>query len=261
MAAVCPQAYIDLAERLAGTARDIVLPYFRRPLEVDRKDDDSPVTRADREAEAAMRRIIEAEFPQHGILGEEYGADRADAEFVWVLDPVDGTRASIAGLPVFGTLIALCQRGRSILGVIDCPAMNERWLGAAGRPTTFNGQTATTRPCAELGQAILYATAPDQFVGANREAFGRVEGAVRERRFGTDCYAYGLVASGFGDLVVEAQLKPHDYLAHCAVIEGAGGAVTDWAGEALTLQSNGRVVGAGDARIHEQTLRTLRAAN
>ncbi len=257
MPAICPQEYIDLAERLADTARRIVLPYFRQPLDIDRKGDDSPVTRADREAEAAIRQIIEREFPSHGILGEEYGADRPDAEFVWVLDPVDGTRAFIAGLPVFGTLIALCEQGESILGVIECPGMKERWVGVAGRPTTFNGQRVTTRQCASIRDAILYSTSPDLFDGSDRSAFGRMETEVRERRFGTDCYAYGLVASGFGDLVIEAGLQPYDYLAHLPVIEGAGGVMTDWAGAALTMQSDGRVVGAGDARVHEQTLRTL----
>ena len=255
----CPQAFIDLAERLADTARETVLPHFRQPLDVERKGDDSPVTRADREAEAAMRQILEAECPDHGILGEEYGADRADAEFVWVLDPVDGTRAFIAGLPVFGTLIALCQNGQSILGIIECPAMRERWRGAAGRPTTFNGRKAATRPCRKLADTILYSTSPDLFTGADRDAFGRMEQAVRERRFGTDCYAYGLVASGFGDLVIEAGLKPYDYLAHQPVIEGAGGIMTDWDGKALTMQSDGRVIGAGDPRIHAEALATMGA--
>ena len=260
MAGPCPQAYIDLAERLADTAREVVLPYFRQPLDVDRKGDDSPVTRADREAEAAMRQLIEQAYPEHGILGEEYGADRPDADLVWVLDPVDGTRAFIAGLPVFGTLIALCEQGRSILGIIECPGMRERWVGAAGRTTTFNGSNANVRQCAALADAILYTTTPDLFSGPDEVAFGRIETTVRERRYGTDCYAYGLVASGFGDLVIEAGLQPYDYLAHLPVIEGAGGVMTDWTGAALTLQSDGRVVGAGDRRAHAQSLELLRDA-
>ncbi len=260
MASPVSEEYVNLAGRLADTAREVVTPYFRRPLDIERKGDDSPVTRADREAEAAMRQIIEQTFPGHGIFGEEYGPDRADAEYVWVLDPVDGTRAFIAGLPVFGTLIALCERGRPILGVIECPAMRERWVGGAGFPTTFNGAPASTRACAGLADAILYSTTPDLFHGADQTAFSLVETMVRERRFGTDCYAYGLVASGFGDLVIEAGLKPFDYLAHLPVIEGAGGVMTDWSGNALTMDSDGRVIGAGDPRIHARTLETMRAA-
>ncbi len=260
MTAACPQAIIDLAERLATTAGDIVLRYFRQSLSVERKADDSPVTRADREAEAAMRALLEAECPEHGILGEEYGADRPDAEFVWVLDPVDGTRAFIAGLPMFGNLIALCEAGRPILGVNNAPALRERWVGAVGRPTVYNGQIARTRACAALSDAICYATTPDMFTGHDHAAFGRVERAVRERRFGTECYAYGLVASGFGDLVVEAGLKPYDYLAHAPVINGAGGMMTDWNGAPLTLSSDGRIIGAGDVRVHEQAGAVLTGA-
>ena len=252
MTAACPEAYIELAEHLATAAGDIVLRYFRQPVDVERKGDDSPVTRADREAEAAMRALLEAAYPDHGILGEEYGADRPDAEFVWVLDPVDGTRAFIAGLPVFGNLIALCQAGQPILGVNNAPALRERWVGASGRPTVYNGQITRTRTCARLADAICYATTPDMFTGPDAAAFGRIERGVRERRFGTDCYAYGLVASGFGDLVIEAGMQPYDYLAHAPVIAGGGGVLTDWQGAPLTLASDGRVVGAGDPRTHEQ---------
>lgn len=143
----------------------MIRPHFRSGIAIDDKADESPVTVADRDAETAMRRLIEAAFPDHGILGEEHGAVRLDAEFVWVLDPIDGTKAFISGVPVFGTLIALLQGGRPVLGVIDQPIARERWIGAVGRGTTLNGRPARARACADLGRATLFATAPDMFKG------------------------------------------------------------------------------------------------
>jgi inositol-phosphate phosphatase/L-galactose 1-phosphate phosphatase/histidinol-phosphatase len=214
---------------------------------------------ADREAEAAMRRLIAARFPDHGIIGEEFGRERDDAEFVWVLDPIDGTKSFISGVPLFGTLIALAQRGRSILGIIDQPISRERWIGAIGRPTLFNDTPIRVRPCASLDTATLFATSPDMFVGADKAAFGRVAAAAKLVRFGADCYAYGLLAHGFIDLVIEASLKPYDFSAMLPVVEGAGGIASDWRGAPLTVASDGRVVVAGDRRTHNAALRLLAA--
>jgi len=239
--------HLALAESLADAARAVIRRYFRRPLAVEDKSDLSPVTIADRESEAAMRRLIEERFPEHGILGEEHGSLRADAEHLWVLDPIDGTKSFISGIPLFGTLIALLHRGRPVLGVIDQPILAERWIGAAGRPTTLNGARVETRRCAALAAATLFSTAPESmFAGADAVGFARLRGAVKLTRTGADCYAYAQLASGFVDLVVEAQMKPYDYCALVPVIAGAGGVITDWRGEALGLQSDGRVFACGD---------------
>ncbi|MGE5271610.1 MAG: histidinol-phosphatase [Thiohalocapsa sp.] len=249
--------FLSLAAELADAAAAAIRPYFRQPLAVDDKPDLSPVTEADRAAEAAMRALIAARFPTHGIIGEEYGPERADAEFVWVLDPIDGTKSFISGVPLFGTLIALAQAGRPLLGVIDQPILRERWTGARGRPTIFNGAAIHTRACPALTSATVFATSPDMFEGDDTAAFGRVRGAAKLVRYGADCYAYGLLAHGFIDLVIEASLKPYDFSAMLPIVEGAGGIASDWRGRPLTIASDGRVVVAGDRRAHEQALALL----
>jgi inositol-phosphate phosphatase/L-galactose 1-phosphate phosphatase/histidinol-phosphatase len=224
---------------------------------VDDKADLSPVTAADRAAEAAMRRLIGARFPGHGIIGEEYGPERAEAEFVWVVDPIDGTKSFISGVPLFGTLIALARHGTPLLGVIDQPVSRERWVGAAGRPTLFNGRPARCRPCADIAAATVFATTPGMFAGADATAFGRIARAAKLVRFGADCYAYGLVALGCIDLVVEASLKPYDFSAMAPIVAGAGGVASDWRGQPLGLGSDGRVIVAGDPRAHRAALALL----
>jgi inositol-phosphate phosphatase/L-galactose 1-phosphate phosphatase/histidinol-phosphatase len=206
-----------------------------------------------------MRRLIATRFPDHGVIGEEFGRERENAEFVWVLDPIDGTKSFISGVPLFGTLIALARQGRPILGIIDQPISRERWIGAAGRPTLFNGAPIRCRPCPSLATATLFATSPDMFAGADKIAFSRVAGAAKLVRFGADCYAYGLLAHGFVDLVIEASLKPYDFSAILPVVEGAGGVASDWRGAPLTVGSDGRIVVAGDRRTHEAALALLAA--
>ena len=246
-----------LAPLLAEAAGAICRQHFRTGLDVLDKSDDSPVTIADRDAESALRRLIGQHFPDHGIIGEEHGTDRADAEFVWTIDPIDGTGQFISGVPLFGTLVALVHQGRPVLGLIDQPVLRETWLGVAGRPTTLNGRPIRTRACPSLAQATVFATTPDMFDGENAAAFGRVRTAAKRVRFGIDCYAYGLVALGSIDAGVEAKLKPWDYCALAPVIEGAGGVMTGWRGEAITPALDGRVVAAGDARLHEAILAAL----
>jgi inositol-phosphate phosphatase / L-galactose 1-phosphate phosphatase / histidinol-phosphatase len=242
---------IALALALADAAGAIVRRYFRAPLKIDDKPDLTPVTIADRESERAMRRLIAAKFPAHGIIGEEEGREREDAESVWVLDPIDGTKNFVSGIPLFGTLIALVRAGRPVLGVIEQPVLGERWLGVAGRRTTLNGTEVRTRSCTELAQATLYATSPDMFTGANAISFQRLKSRVKLGRFGADCYAYAQLASGFIDLVVECDLKPYDFSALVPVIEGAGGAIADWRGQPLDLRSDGRVIACGDPRLFD----------
>lgn len=250
-------AHLALAEALADAAGGVVRRYFRQKIAIDQKGDLTPVTIADREAEVAMRRLIAERFPDHGIIGEEHGPTRPEAPYVWVLDPIDGTKSFISGIPLFGTLIALAFEGRPVLGVIDQPILGERWVGAAGRPSTLNGTPIRTRACADLAAATLYTTQPEMFAGGDAAAFARLRTAVRLARYGADCYAYAVLASGFVDLVVESGLKPYDYSALVPVIEGAGGTMTDWQGRPLTLASAGHVVAAGDAALGVSARRLL----
>jgi inositol-phosphate phosphatase/L-galactose 1-phosphate phosphatase/histidinol-phosphatase len=249
--------YLALATLLADAAGEAIRPYFRQPLAVDDKPDLSPVTIADRAAETAMRHLIARHFPEHGIFGEEFGREREEAEFTWVLDPIDGTKSFISGVPLFGTLIALAYRGRPILGIIDQPISRERWIGVSGRPTIFNGAPVRTRPCPLLAAATVFSTSPDMFKGDDAAAHARVASAAKLVRFGADCYAYGLLALGSIDLVVEASLKPYDFSAMLPIVEGAGGVASDWRGAPLTLASDGRVVVAGDRRAHLEALALL----
>ena len=249
--------FLDLAIRLADAAGPIVMRHYRAGVAIAAKDDASPVTVADRAAETRMRELIAAAFPEHGVVGEEFGADRAGASHVWVLDPIDGTKSFVTGRPLFGSLIALCRDGRPVVGVIDCPAARDRWVGCAGRPTTHNGAPARTRACARLADAMLYATSPYVFEGRDRERFDRLHGLIRFPIFGNDCYGYGLAASGWVDLVVEARMAVYDWAAVVPVAEGAGGLITDWAGKTLGFESDGRVILAGDARAHRLALEVL----
>ena len=248
MAEIAPE-FVALAHDLSDAAGTIARRYFRQKIAVDDKPDLTPVTIADREAEAAMRDLIARRCPGHGIIGEEHGRTRDDAEFVWVLDPIDGTKNFISGIPLFGTLIGLAQRGRPVLGVIDQPVLRERWIGVEGRASTLNGAAVRTRACAALDKATLYSTSPDMFAGGDAAAFQRLKGQVKLARFGADCYAYAQLASGFIDLVVERDLKPYDFCALAPVIAGAGGGIADWAGAPLDLKSDGRVIACGDPRL------------
>jgi inositol-phosphate phosphatase/L-galactose 1-phosphate phosphatase/histidinol-phosphatase len=249
----CPDDFISLGERLADASGQIIRHYFRSSIEVITKADQSPVTIADREAETELRRMVALAYPQHGLVGEEFPAKRREADYVWVFDPIDGTKSFITGRPLFGTLIALLHHGRPILGIIDHPALGERWIGAKGKPTTFQGRPVHVRACADLSLAVLAASSPHMFGSeAAAEAFHRVRAQARLTMYGGDCYAYGLLASGFQDLVVEANCGIHDFLALVPVIEGAGGVITDWQGRALGFDSGDTVLAAGDPRMHER---------
>jgi inositol-phosphate phosphatase/L-galactose 1-phosphate phosphatase/histidinol-phosphatase len=253
-----PQAFVDLANRLADASRPILKSYYRRKLDIDIKTDASPVTRADREAEAAIRALINATFPEHGIFGEEFGKERADAEYVWVLDPLDGTRAFVTGRPTFGTLIALTRHGAPLLGLIDMPVLDDRWIGALGRRTTLNGELVQVRACATLGEGYLSASIPLMFDTPEKRArFEAVQAKARSTTFGGDCYQYGMVATGFLDIVIECSLVEYDYLALTPIVEGAGGRITDWRGNGLKMGSGDRVVATGDQRVHDAALALL----
>ena len=245
------------AEELADLAAPVALRYFRQKLVVESKADTSPVTIADREIELAMRWMIGERFPEHGLFGEEHGLHQADADCVWVLDPIDGTKSFITGMPTFGTLVAYLEGGVPRAGIVDHCALRERWVGREGEATRWNGEPCRTSGRTTLSDAILYATTPDIFSGANRDGFEAVSRRVALRRFGGDCYAYGLLASGHVDLVIEAELQPYDYLALVPVVQGAGGVITDWSGAPLGLKSDGRVVAAATPALHAEALRAL----
>ena len=252
------QRCIATVHELADASAAIALEHFRTGVIVDDKSDESPVTVADRDAEAAMRNLIATRFPTHGIIGEEHGSENENAEWVWTLDPIDGTVSFINGVPLFGTLIALLHNGNPWLGCINHPALRERWVGGAGEPTRLNGNPVRTRACPALSAATLYSTGPEYFDAETQPAFDRLAGAVRRRRFGgTDCYAYAMVAAGWTDMVCEKVSKLHDFAPLAPVIAGAGGIVTDWRGQALHKESKGDVIAVGDARLHAAAIELL----
>ena len=247
----------QFANALADASGAIIRRRFRQKINVEIKPDNSPVSDADRETESELRRLIGEAFPHHGVIGEEYGPDRPDAEFVWVLDPIDGTKSFITGRPLFGTLIALCRNGKPILGIIDHPALGERWIGATGQPTRFNGNPVRVRACSGIAAAAMFGSSPHSKTPGNEAAFDRVRPAARQVLYSSDCYAYGLIACGFADLCIEFGIGIHDFLAVVPVIEGAGGIVTDWNGAALTIASGDKVIAAGDATVHRAAMELL----
>ncbi|WP_438274161.1 histidinol-phosphatase [Nitrobacter sp.] len=252
-------AFID---RLATAAGETILPFFRTSLlGVENKCDArgfDPVTEADRAAEAVMRRMIKASFPQHGIVGEEFGNQDEDAEYVWMLDPIDGTKSFIAGFPIWGTLIALLHRGMPVYGMMHQPYIGERFSGdnrSASYQGPSNGRKLAVRRCASLKEATSFTTSPLLMNADDRAAFGKVEAEVRLTRYGGDCYSYCMLAAGHLDLVIETELKPYDIAALIPIITGAGGVITTWEGE--PAQGGGRVVATGDPRVHEAALKLL----
>ena len=249
---------IALAIRLADAAGAAIRPFYRAAFDHEAKADASPVTEADRAAEAAMRRILDAEAPRDGIIGEEYGREREGASRQWVLDPIDGTVSFMAGRPIFGTLIALMEGGFPVLGIIDQPIAKERWVGAAGMATTLNGRDVQTRRCRELSDAVLASTGPQYFDDHAAQHFMALAARTSRRTvWGGDCYNYGLLAAGHLDLVVEAGLKLHDLAALVPVVEGAGGTMCDWNGDPLHEGSEGHVIALGDPARLEDVLEAL----
>lgn len=250
---------------LARAAAAVTLPLFRTDCAQEDKGEPGafdPVTQADRDAEAAMRRLITERFPEHGVIGEEYGEDRPNAEYVWMLDPVDGTRAFVAGLPLWTTLIALRHEGRPVTGVIAQPVMDEIFLGGPSGAVLLKGEEPPcplkVRTCARLNDAVIATTDPDIFTGAELGAWTQVRAAARLARLGCDAYAYAMIAAGRIDLVAETSLKPWDWSALVPVVEAAGGKVVNWRGQAP--DDKGQVLAVGDESLIDQALVTLRRA-
>ena len=256
------EAESEFACLMADAAGREILKYFRQPLNVEDKADTSPVTQGDKNSERVMREMLKERFPDHGIVGEEYGRENENAEFVWVLDPIDGTKSFIAGLPLFGILIALLHNGKPVVGVIDQPYAKERWLGVWGKPTTLNGKEIHTRPCAALSQAVLFSTADKlMFVKPEeKKAFGALCSKTKIERFSTDCYGYGLLAAGFGDIICETDLKLYDYAALVPIVTGAGGVMTDWNGNDLfeSPTPDGKALAVGDKRLLKEAVGVLK---
>jgi myo-inositol-1(or 4)-monophosphatase len=266
MAADSVDDFKGFAARLADAARAETLPRFRAKAEVHNKAGMlfDPVTDADREAERAIRRLIGAMYPQHGIIGEEFGKENETADWRWVLDPVDGTRAFICGVASWATLIALERRGAPVLGLIDQPFTDERWIGLAGGGTSY-ARGGAARDCRvsgvkELSRARIVTTDPRKegyFTREEAEAFGKLAAETRVARFSLDAYAYGLLALGEVDLVMEASLSHHDYAALIPVVEGAGGVITGWNGESVHASERGRLLAAASPALHEAALEVI----
>lgn len=253
-------AFSSFAHDLADASGAVILPHFRAMGEVVNKASGGfdPVTEADKGSERAMRALIEATYPDHGIAGEEFADRPASGPYTWVLDPIDGTRSFITGVPLWGTLIGLLQDGRPLLGMMNQPYLGERyWGGPDG--ARFRGPTGErairARACGSLGEAVLAATTPDMFKGEDAARFRSLSGACRMTRFGGDCYAYCMLAMGLIDIVAEASLQPFDIAPLIPIIEAAGGRVTTWDGG--DPSRGGRIVAVGDPSLHEAALRTL----
>jgi inositol-phosphate phosphatase/L-galactose 1-phosphate phosphatase/histidinol-phosphatase len=253
---------IDLAGRLADAARPVTLARFRSGIQHDTKSDASPVTEADRESERVMRTMIEAERPSDGIFGEEFGVTNPDADTVWILDPIDGTKAFITGKPVYGTLIGVVRNGVAIVGVIDSPATDDRWIGASGRPAKFNGKAIETRKGRAFKDAWVTATSHTMFASENIGKFEALTAATQHTTYGSECQGYGFLACGWLDIVCEDTLAPYDYAALIPIVEGAGGIITDWNGDALKFSSGPdsksiSVLAAADKNLHAEAVKIL----
>jgi inositol-phosphate phosphatase/L-galactose 1-phosphate phosphatase/histidinol-phosphatase len=251
--------FVEFANTVADTARSISLGYFRADPELLIKSDGSPVTVADRETERVIRDMLSRSYPQHAVIGEEYGWAPSDQPYTWVVDPIDGTKSYLAGAPTYGMLLALLYNGTPVLGVIDIPALDERWCGAVGQTTTMNGQPVKTRACTAVEQAVLTIISPDYLKDGERLAVDELSRIARVRRYSSDGYSHPLLASGYVDMVVAVGQQPFDYLAVIAVVEGAGGCITDWAGRPLDLDSDGRILVTATGELHQQALSVLQA--
>ncbi|MFS8742171.1 histidinol-phosphatase [Synechococcus sp. W70.1] len=255
--------WIALAQALADAAGAVIRPLFRGELQAEYKEARSPiVTIADREAERAMRALLAAHVPEHNVLGEEFGFHQTGSPYTWVLDPLDGTIAFSTGKPTFATLIALLEEDRPILGIIDQPVLRERWVGVQGQPTRWitpsTQQLSRSKATTDLSRASLSCTTPDLFAQPDQQQrFQQLSRLVHITSYGGDGYQYGLLASGYIDLVMECGLALYDFAALVPVIEGSGGVITDWSGDPLTRTSRGEVLAAANPTLHRQALAAI----
>lgn len=251
--------FISFANTLADKSSEIIMQYFRRRFNIDTKEDNTPVTIADKNSEEKIRELIKKKYPSHGIIGEEYEGINLDSEFTWVIDPIDGTQSFIAGHKDFGTLVALLQNKKPILGIINCPAHQERWIGANNQPTTLNGNIVTTSNIQKIKDGYAF-TSGLYFEDDNfKKSFEKIIQQAKYYRFGGDCYMYGMLASGLIDIVFEDTLKIYDYMALIPVIEGAGGIVSDKNNKAITMESDGSFVASANTKLHKEVAEILKS--
>jgi inositol-phosphate phosphatase/L-galactose 1-phosphate phosphatase/histidinol-phosphatase len=250
----CPKELIDFAHRVADAVGEVHRRYFRQPVAIAIKDDGSPVTEADKESELVVREMVGTYYPEHGVIGEEFPSMLPEADYVWVVDPIDGTQLFLSGKPLFGLLLALAYKGRFILGVIDHAVLGERWLGADGFRTIFNGDRIRTRECTQLAQASLYRPGKGAHTLGRDTIIDRIAGQAATVQWGLSPYDYGLLSSGYIDAIINSGPKLHDIAALDPVIRNAGGAVVDWDGRLLSLASPDHILAAGDPRLIDQML-------
>ena len=246
--------FVKFANFLADESSIIITKYFRTKINIENKEDSSPVTIADQNTELKIRELISSKYPSHGILGEEYEHINTKAEFVWVIDPIDGTRSFIAGHKDFGTLIALLHNNKPILGIINCPAHNERWVGIKDHHTTCNNIKVSTSSMKKIEDSYLFTSGQFFYEPFLKKGFEKIKEQSKYFRYGGDCYMYGMLASGLIDIVIEDTLKAHDYMALVNIIEGAGGKITDKFGKNVSIESDGSLVASCNSKIHQQLI-------
>lgn len=250
--------YADHALRMSEIAAEAARGYFRGRLGIEFKEDESPVTQADKGVEAEVRAYLEQHFPDHGIFGEEQGFDGVDRDEIWIIDPIDGTRSFLSGHPLFGFLLGYLKAGVPQLGVIGMPALGETFIGVQGQGATLNGKAIQVSRQTRLDRAVLYVNEGDKIHRDYPQLFDRLMQSGQTRRFAYDCYPHALLAAGHVDAVIDYDLQPYDYLPVLAVIEAAGGVITDWDGRPLGLQSDGRAVSAATPDLHAEMLSVIK---
>ena len=249
--------FVNFANLLADLATKTSMMYFRKNINIENKEDESPVTIADKETEEIIRDNIRKTFPDHGILGEEYESENLESEFIWVIDPIDGTKSYIAGHKDFGNLISLLHKNQPIIGIINCPAHNERWIGIQNTKTTCNGKNVNTSKIEKLEDAYLFSSGIYFYEESFRKGFENIKEKTKFFRLGGDCYMYGMLSSGLIDIVIEDTLKAHDYMALINVIEGAGGKITDKLGNPITLNSDGSLIASSSSLLHNKIINII----
>ncbi len=245
---------VKLANEMADEAGKIVLEYFRQDFDIERKGDKTPVTIADRNVEKHLREILLKNRSDDGIIGEEFGNKESKNGLTWIIDPIDGTKSFIIGRPTFGTLIALWDKDTPLLGIIDQPVLNERWIGVKGRQTTFNNKPVKTRKCQNINAASISSTSPSQLPDLWPKLYSECHSVI----WGGDCYAYGMLSNGWHDIVIETGMGIHDYAALVPIVEGAGGKMFDWKGAPLSLKENSKIIAIGDNSIKNEVLELVR---
>lgn len=257
------QEFIDFANYLADISAQIAQQYFRSQNTGEiTKEDDSPVTKADRGIEELIRKEIKKKYPHHGVIGEEFENTNIDADYVWILDPIDGTSSFIIGRPLFGTLISLTYKGESILGIVNQPITNERWVGVKNQGSFFQGKPVKTRQCHSISESVMCASSSFYFKNEDEYMFQELCKLTKYQKiggviYGGDCYSYASLASGFIDIVLDPGLQVYDYAALLPIIEEAGGIITDFQGNDLNLQSNVKLVASANKKLHEEVIKTI----